>query len=65
MNRGNLAMVLTSKKFWASLIGLFVALGFLEAGDEAQLAEALTTVAVTASYVIGQGIADAGKEKTK
>lgn len=62
MDTKNLAKALTSKKFWASLVGLFVALGFLNSSNEAALAEALVTIATTASYVIGQGIADNGKE---
>jgi hypothetical protein len=62
VDKENLTKVLTSKKFWASVVGLGVALGFLKSGEEAALAEALVTVATTASYVIGQGIADNGKE---
>ena len=62
MDTKNLAKALTSKKFWASLVGLGVALGFLNSGEEAALAEALATVATTVAYVIGQGIADNGKE---
>lgn len=62
MDTKNLAKALTSKKFWVSVVGLVVSLGFLSSGDEAKLAEALVTIATTASYVIGQGIADNGKE---
>ena len=53
--------LLKSRKFWASVIGLLVAFGFLEAGEEAQIVEAVIVIATAASYVIGTGLEDMGK----
>ena len=52
--------ILKSRKFWASVIGLLVAFGFLEAGDEAQLTEAIITITVAVTYIIGTAIEDHG-----
>lgn len=53
--------LLKSRKFWASVIGLVVALGFLEGGQEAQVVEALVVLGTAATYVIGTAIEDAGR----
>ena len=60
-DKDNLTKMLYSKKFWAALVGLFVDL----VGDRAGVdADALTkAVWVIVSYVLGQGLADFGKEK--
>lgn len=54
--------VLRSKKFYAALIGLLVAI--LGSNDLVIPADALEAVlAPIIAYIVGQGVADAGKEK--
>ena len=55
--------IMKSRKFWASIIGLLVAFGLLEGGDEAKVVEAIVVIATAASYVIGTGLEDMGKAK--
>lgn len=56
--------ILKSKKFQAALIGLIVIVAkeFVPALDEVSITEMLMTLV---AYIIGQGIADHGKEKAK
>lgn len=43
--KANIAALLRNPKFWASLVGLGVAVGLVAAADEAALAQALQMVA--------------------
>jgi hypothetical protein len=58
--------LLGSKKFWAALTAVIVtgAVSLIPALEpmEANLTE---IIGVLAAYIVGQGIADAGKEKAK
>ncbi len=52
-----------SKKFWATITGVAVAVGTNYLGlDEETITNIIQVLSV---YVIGQGIADAGKEKAR
>ena len=55
---------LSSRKFWAALVGFFVAvgtaIGFPDI-DEESVTLIVSGCAALAAYVIGEGIADAGK----
>lgn len=55
--------VLKSRKFWAGVIGILVAVGLLNfgEGDESRLTEAILTVVTTVSYIVATAIEDAGK----
>ena len=53
--------LLKSRKLWASVIGLLVAFGLLEGGEEARLTEAIIVIVTAASYVVGTGLEDAGR----
>ena len=59
MDGDNLKKALYSKKFWAMIVGLI----FVFVGPRAGIdADTLTkSVAVLASYLLGQGLSDAGK----
>ena len=56
--------ILKSKKFQASMAGVIVVVvsTFLPELDEAEVTK---IVALMISYIIGQGLADFGKEKTE
>jgi hypothetical protein len=56
--------ILKSKKFQASIVGVIVVVmsSFISGVDEAELTK---IVALIISYVIGQGLADFGKEAAK
>ena len=58
---------LGSKKFLAAIAGILAAAGVQFLGlDEAKADEISRIVAgIVAAYVVGQGVADAGKEKVK
>jgi len=55
----NLKLALTSKKFWAAIVGLL----FLFLGPRAGMDQATVTQAVQVimAYVLGQGLADIRK----
>lgn len=52
--------ILRSRKFWAAVVGLLVALGVLNIGEAQQvnLVEAIVTVATTVAYIIGTAVED-------
>jgi uncharacterized protein involved in cysteine biosynthesis len=52
---------LNSKKFWASVIGVIVVVitNFIPEIDETALTEIVTLIV---AYIVGQGLADFGKE---
>lgn len=52
--------ILRSRKFWAAVVGLLVALGVLNIGEAQQvnLVEAIVTVATTVAYIIGTALED-------
>jgi uncharacterized protein involved in cysteine biosynthesis len=56
--------ILKSRKFQASVTGIIVVIvsGFIPEIDEAELSK---VVILIVSYVIGQGLADFGKERKK
>jgi hypothetical protein len=60
---GKLLGVLKSRKFWAGVIGIAVAVGLLNLGEggEENLVEAILTVITTISYIIATAIEDAGR----
>lgn len=61
---GKLVGVLKSRKFWAGVVGIIVALGLLNLGEngaEENLVEAILTVVTTVSYIVATAIEDAGK----
>lgn len=52
-----------SKKFWATVTAIAVAIGSNYLGlDESTVTNVVQVISV---YVIGQGVADAGKEKAR
>lgn len=57
---------LTSRKFWAALIGfvtaLLVALNFPQMRIE-QIIAVITAIAPLIAYIIGEGLVDAAREK--
>lgn len=59
-----LGKLLTSKKFLATVAGVLVALGS-KIGLDLPTEATLSIVGAIAAYVIGQGIADNGKEAAK
>lgn len=60
---GKVLGVLQSRKFWASVIGLIVALGLLNISDaqQADLVAAVLTVVTTLGYALSVAIEDAGR----
>lgn len=60
MTSNKLLGLLQSRKFWASLISLLVAVGMLQFSDsqQAELVAALLTVTTAVSYVIGVALED-------
>lgn len=58
-----LLSVLRSRKFWASVVGLLVALGFIQVSDlqEPELVSAILTVVTTITYALSVAIEDAGR----
>lgn len=55
---------LSSRKFWAALVGFFVAIGTAIGCpdiDEESVTLIVSGCAALAAYVIGEGIADSGK----
>ena len=59
---------LSSRKFWAALVGFFVAIGaaigFPDI-DEESVTLIVSGCAALAAYVIGEGIADSGKGRSQ
>lgn len=55
--------VLKSRKWWASVIGLLIATGWLQVSEaqEAELVSAVLTVATTIGYMISVAVEDAGR----
>jgi hypothetical protein len=56
--------VLKSRKFWAGVVGLLVAVGLLNLGEDAaeeNLVEAILTVVTTVVYILSVAIEDAGR----
>ena len=56
--------VLKSRKFWAGVVGIAVAVGLLNLGEgsgEDNLVEAILTVVTTISYILATAIEDAGR----
>lgn len=55
--------MLQSRKFWAAIVGLLVASGLLQMSDvaEAELVQAILTVATALTYIISVAIEDAGR----
>jgi uncharacterized protein involved in cysteine biosynthesis len=53
--------VLSSKKFWAAVVGVVVIMvtNFIPEIDETALTEIVTLIV---AYIVGQGLADFGKE---
>jgi uncharacterized protein involved in cysteine biosynthesis len=53
--------VLSSKKFWAAVVGVVVVMvtNFIPEIDETALTEIVTLIV---AYIVGQGLADFGKE---
>ncbi len=60
MTSNKLIGLLQSRKFWASLISLLVAVGMLQFSDsqQAELVAAILTVTTAVSYVIGVALED-------
>lgn len=60
MNGNKLLGLLQSRKFWASLVSLLVAVGMLQFSDsqQADLVAAILTVSTAISYVIGVALED-------
>lgn len=58
--------MLKSRKFWVSIVGLLVSLGFLEASDvdNAALVEAILVIVTTISYALSIAIEDAGRHSS-
>ena len=59
-----LVVLLTSKKAQAALAGMVVAIA-LRLGINVDVETVLTIISPIIAYIIGQGIADAGKEAAK
>ena len=56
--------IFRSKKFLAAIIGVIVA-GFAELGLDVPPETVTTIVSPLLAYIVGQGIADHGKERAK
>ena len=52
-----------SKKFWVSVISVLVPILNLVSGFDLSIEQVLTITGPLMVYVVGQGIADAGKNK--
>lgn len=55
-----LVRVVQSRKFWASLVGLLVALGLATLSDaqQAELVGAILTIVTTVTYTLGVALED-------
>lgn len=57
---------LTSRKLWAAAVGFFIAVGaavFCPDMDEENVKLIMSGCAALVAYIVGEGIADAGKNK--
>ena len=52
--------LLTSRKFIASVVALLVVFQVLPEGEESAVIEAVSTVIIAVSYIIGVAVEDAG-----
>lgn len=55
--------MLKSRKFWSAIVGLLVAVGWLQVSDvqEADLVSAILTVATAIGYMVSVAVEDAGR----
>lgn len=56
--------LLGSKKVWMSIVGVIVAIAGKQ-GLDLDVTEVMAVIAPIMAYIVGQGIADVGKEKEK
>lgn len=56
--------IFNSKKFWVALIGLVVAVAG-EVGLDLSVDEIMAVLSPILAYILGQGLADFGKEAAK
>lgn len=60
-----LLSLFSSKKFVAALFGLVTSVGVKLGWQEADITEILALISPIIAYIVGQGIADIGKEAQK
>lgn len=60
-----LMQTLGSRKFWAAIVGMLVAVGLLQYSDaqQAELVAAVLAVVTSIGYMLGVAIEDAGRKE--
>ena len=61
MNGNKFVTLLKSRKFWASVVGIFASLGLLNGFEEPKLVESLVVIATAIAYILCTAWEDSNK----